>query len=85
MNKQIREVRTQVPAKGNARTHSFETFLTISEVAQVLRLHRNTVYRLIKGGDIPGFKIGVTWRVNEKTLRRVLAHLSDGKASSPKS
>ncbi len=85
MKKRNHEARTQVAAKGNARAHSFGTILTIAEVAQILRMHRNTVYRLIKGGDIPGFKIGVNWRVNEKALRTVLAHESDGKVSSLKS
>ncbi len=85
MNKQIREVRTRIPDKARVHTHGFETFLTISEVAQILRLHRNTVYRLIRRGDIPGFKIGITWRVNEKTLRTTLAHQSDSKGRPQKS
>jgi excisionase family DNA binding protein len=85
MNKRNREVRAQFAAEGNARAHSFGEILTIAEVAQILRMHRNTVYRLIKRGDIPGFKIGVNWRVNEKDLRTVLAHESDGNVSSLKS
>ena len=84
MNKQTRKVRTQFPAKGNVRAHSFGTILTIAEVAQILRLHRNTVYRLVKRGDLPGFKVGDNWRVDEEALRMVLARESDSKATSLK-
>ncbi len=41
---------------------------TISEVAEVLRMHRTTIYRLVKRGDLPGFKIGGNWRVNRASL-----------------
>lgn len=42
--------------------------LTISEVAEVLRLHPTTVYRLVKRGELPGFKIGGNWRINRASL-----------------
>lgn len=42
--------------------------LTVSEVAEVLRVHPTTIYRLVKRGDIPGFKIGGNWRVNRVSL-----------------
>jgi excisionase family DNA binding protein len=41
---------------------------TISEVAEVLRMHPTTIYRLVKRGDLPGFKIGGNWRVNRASL-----------------
>ncbi|MHB8383238.1 MAG: helix-turn-helix domain-containing protein [Candidatus Binataceae bacterium] len=65
--------------------HDFGKILTIAEVAQILRMHRNTVYRLVKRGDLPGFKIGDNWRVDEKALRTLLARESDSKATAPKS
>jgi excisionase family DNA binding protein len=46
------------------RKETLRGLLTISEVAEVLRVHPTTIYRLIKCGDIPGFKIGGNWRVN---------------------
>jgi excisionase family DNA binding protein len=42
--------------------------LTISEVAEMLRLHPTTIYRLVKRGEIPGFKIGGNWRINGESL-----------------
>jgi len=47
--------------------------LTISEVAEVLRVHPTTIYRLLKLGDLPGFKIGGNWRVNRASLDLLLS------------
>jgi excisionase family DNA binding protein len=38
--------------------------LTISEVAETLRVHPTTIHRLIKRGVLPGFKIGGNWRID---------------------
>ena len=45
-----------------------EVVLTISEVAEILRVHTTTIYRLVKRGELPGFKIGGNWRVNRASL-----------------
>lgn len=42
--------------------------LTIIEVAEILRICSATVYRLVKCGAIPGFKIGGAWRINKASL-----------------
>jgi excisionase family DNA binding protein len=42
--------------------------LTIGEVAEILRVHPTTIYRLVKRGDLPGFKIGGNWRINKASL-----------------
>ena len=49
--------------------------LTIGEVAEMLRIHPTTVYRLLKRGDIPGFKIGGNWRVSVNALDRWLSEM----------
>ncbi len=36
--------------------------LTVSELASHLNVHRITIYRLLKSGSLPGFKIGRVWR-----------------------
>ena len=46
------------------------TMMTLREVATYLRLHRSTVYRLAREGDIPGFKVGTQWRFNSERLGR---------------
>jgi excisionase family DNA binding protein len=49
--------------------------LTIGEVAEMLRVHPTTVYRLLKRGDIPGFKIGGNWRVSVIALDRWMSEM----------
>ena len=49
--------------------------LTIGEVAEMLRVHPTTVYRLLKHGDIPGFKIGGSWRVSVNALDRWMSEM----------
>jgi len=39
-----------------------KTVMTIKELAAYLRLHQSTIYRLVKCGQLPAFKIGSDWR-----------------------
>jgi|HubBroStandDraft_1064217.scaffolds.fasta_scaffold43520_3 excisionase family DNA binding protein len=45
-----------------------EAVLTVPEVAEILRVHSTTIYRLVKRGELPGFKIGGNWRINRASL-----------------
>lgn len=36
--------------------------MTIKEVADYLKITEKTAYRLVAGGEIPGFKVGGSWR-----------------------
>ncbi len=46
-----------------------ETYLTITEVASLLRLAERTVYAMLREGRIPGTaKAGGKWRVHRATL-----------------
>jgi excisionase family DNA binding protein len=38
--------------------------MTVSELAVYLRVHQTTVYRLLKNGKIPAFRVGSDWRFN---------------------
>ncbi|MEF2146486.1 MAG: helix-turn-helix domain-containing protein [Desulfovibrionaceae bacterium] len=42
--------------------------LTVREVADMLRVHQRTAYRLITKGDIKAIRIGGQWRVTEQAL-----------------
>jgi excisionase family DNA binding protein len=46
------------------------TVLTLEEVAEFLRVHPSTIYRLIKKRSIPAFKIGSDWRFNQESIER---------------
>jgi len=41
---------------------------TIDEVADILRVHPTTIYRLLKRGGMPGFKVGGSWRIGAAML-----------------
>ena len=47
-------------------------YMNIKEVADYLRLHQNTVYRLCKNGEIPHQRIGTTIRVHKEDLASYL-------------
>ena len=42
--------------------------MTVKEVSEYLKLSVITVYKLLKVGEIPGFKIGNSWRVHRDDL-----------------
>ena len=42
--------------------------MTAREIAEYLRVHKTTLYRLLKRRMIPGFKIGGDWRFNVETI-----------------
>lgn len=42
--------------------------ITVGELSEYLRVHRSTLYRLLKKGRLPGFKIGSDWRFNLETI-----------------
>ena len=42
--------------------------LNVLEVSQYLRVHPTTVYRLLKLGKLPAFKVGSDWRFNVETI-----------------
>jgi excisionase family DNA binding protein len=48
--------------------------LTVTELADYLRCNKSTIYKLVKTGELPGFKIGSDWRFRadqvEQWLRR---------------
>lgn len=45
--------------------------LTISEVAEQLRVSEITIYRYLKSGQIKGTKIGKQWRIREDIVEKI--------------
>jgi len=48
-------------------------FLTVAEIALIMRVSKMSVYRLVKSGDLPGVKIGRSYRVSESVFNDYLA------------
>jgi excisionase family DNA binding protein len=44
--------------------------MTVGEVAQLLRCHPSTIYRLLKRREIPAFRVGTDWRFNLEEIDR---------------
>ena len=63
--------------------------LTLDELAGVLRCHKSTIYRMIKAGELPVFKIGTEYRIRLQDVRAMLerrdAWSSSGRTGRPKS
>jgi excisionase family DNA binding protein len=45
--------------------------LTVAEVAAFLRVNRSTVYKLIRRGELPAFKVGSDWRFNRSQIEEL--------------
>ena len=48
-------------------------FLTVQEVAKLIRVSSMTVYRLIKAGDLPAVRVGRSFRVRDNDVDAYLA------------
>jgi len=48
-------------------------FLTVGEVADMLRVSSMTVYRLIKAGELNALRVGKSYRLAEDEVDRYLA------------
>ncbi len=46
--------------------------LTAQEVSSRLRVCDETVYRLLKRGELKGYKVGLQWRVDEEQLQKFI-------------
>ena len=56
-----------------AQSFSKARFLTVQEVAEHMRVSSMTVYRLIKGGELPAVRVGRSFRVSDADVDAYLA------------
>jgi excisionase family DNA binding protein len=47
-------------------------FLTVAEVAAIMRVSKMTVYRLVHSGELPAVRVGRSFRVPEKAVHEYL-------------
>jgi excisionase family DNA binding protein len=43
---------------------------TIKELSEHLRVHPTTIYRLLRQGRLPGFRVGSNWRFNRAAIEQ---------------
>lgn len=60
-------------------------FMTVMEVADIMRISKMTVYRLIHSGQLPAIRVGKSFRVPQSAVNQMfdmgLADHSDDKAA----
>lgn len=49
-------------------------FLTVAEVADMMRVSRMTVYRLVHSGDLPAIRFGRSFRVPESAVEAAISN-----------
>jgi excisionase family DNA binding protein len=49
------------------------SFLTVTEVAAIMRVSKMTVYRLVHGGELAAVRVGRSFRIPEPAVRDYLS------------
>jgi excisionase family DNA binding protein len=65
--------RPGVPPRGEV---AGERLMTVSEVAELMRVSNMTVYRLIKSGQLSALRVGKNYRIREADMDRYLSDRS---------
>lgn len=65
-----------------ARDLSDVKFLTVAEVADMMRVSRMTVYRLVHSGELPAIRFGRSFRVPESAVLAAAEVARDDEASA---
>lgn len=52
--------------------------VTAKELGKYLKLSESTIYKLASGGDLPGFKIGDSWRFDMDEVNRAIKRSKKG-------
>jgi len=54
-------------------------FVTAKELGRYLKLSEATIYKLVSTGQLPGFKIGDSWRFDLDEILKLIKGNSRGK------
>lgn len=60
------------PAQGQSVFAGGTQFLTVAEVADLMRVSKMTVYRLVHSGELPAVRVGRSFRVHAKAVHEYL-------------
>ena len=64
----------------NPREQMSTTAMTVQDVAAYLNVDPKTVYRMVKRGDLPGFKVGGSWRFRREDIDEWIAKQKEAAA-----
>jgi len=54
-------------------TKDSSQIMTVEEVAEFLKLSKITVYKLVKKGQVPGFRVGNSWRFRKEDIVEIIS------------
>ncbi|EOM77213.1 helix-turn-helix domain-containing protein [Rhodococcus rhodnii] len=63
---------TRGASSDGGSTVSGPQFLTVAEVASLMRVSKMTVYRLVHSGELPAVRVGRSFRVHAKAVHDYL-------------
>ena len=67
----------------SAMDFSSSRFLTVAEVAEMMRVSKMTVYRLVHSGEMPAVRFGRSYRVPEAAVEQYLKNaVVDGRSET---
>jgi excisionase family DNA binding protein len=55
-----------------------ENIMTAKELGECLKLAEATIYKLASRGELPGFKIGDSWRFDVNTILKMIRGVRKG-------
>lgn len=56
-------------------------FMTVTEVADMMRVSRMTVYRMIHSGELPAVRFGRSYRVPQEVVQGIITGTDTGSAT----
>ncbi len=62
----------QTPSSEPQPSTVLGSFMTVEDVAEMLRINKSTVYRMAKAGRIPATRVGRQWRFRLSALEEFL-------------
>jgi excisionase family DNA binding protein len=54
----------------NETKYGLPRVMTVKDLSEYLRLHPSTIYKLLRHGELPAFRIGTDWRFNTEVIDR---------------
>lgn len=48
----------------------YDDILTIEEIAEILKIGRTQAYRIVRSGNLKGYKEGKDWKISKQALKQ---------------
>ena len=58
--------------------------LTVKDIADYLDVHPMTIYKHVKDGNIPAFKVGASWRIRKESIKKWMEENEHGREKNTK-